>query len=293
MADYGLEVQNRNGDVLFDSRTAGRGTFQYSKGSLLPGQTLSAKISDLVLVNIDRPSGGGSFLLLGTRTISGDDLDWVFSYGWATNYNQPINYVILRDAANAFIPPGQDYGLQCNDTTASTYSGSITGPVTFDTRMFNSSEGEITLNPNEVYFNPFSHGTYVSSREVINGTLTTGWNGPNGLDYYNAGVLDSANVSSYVRRYGLIWDSSTTTSNKIYSRQSGAYGSPPYSEILASIIYTTSLARTVAPSQGAVYSFQEIHSSGQGFENNTYPDALQPMFVGRPDPNLGLYEPTP
>jgi hypothetical protein len=285
MADYGLQVTNRAGRTLFDSREAGRGTFQYSKGTINPGQSLSTLVSDLVLVNIDRPSGGGQFLLCGTRVVSGTTLTWTFEYQQATISNHPINYVILRDAANATLTG--DYGLQCNDPL-----GAYTGPVTFDSRMFKSTEGEITLNPSEVYGSEFGHGTYVSSTANIGGTLMTGWNGPNGTDYYNAGVCEFTTVTSYVRTFGLLWSSSTTSGQTLYFRQSGPYGNPAYSPIGASYINVTSLAKSTAPSPGAVYSFSEVHSAGFGFENNYYPHALQPMYVGRPDPTLGLYEPT-
>ncbi len=290
MADYGLEVRNQSGRVLFDSREAGRGTFQYSKGSLSPGQSLTTLVSDLVLINIDKPTTTGPhrFRLAGTRVTSGNNLIWTFDYTFQTENNHPINYVILRDASQA--TTFGDYGLQCNDR-----DGTYTGPVTFDSRMFTSTEGEIVLDPNDVYQGRFGHGQVVSSFKSINGTVMTGWNGPDGLDYYNAGMLEYTSVTSYVREFSLVWDEGTNVGNtyqEIYSRYTGFYGNPQFSKITASIITVSSMANSSAPSPGAVYSFSEVHSAGQGFETTYYPLALQPLYIGRPNPNLGLYEPT-
>jgi len=289
MADYGLQVTNQSGRVLFDSREAGRGTFQYSKGTISPGQSLTTLISDLVLINIDKPSSGTHrFRLAGTRVASGNTLTWTFNYTFATVNNHPINYVILRDAAQA--TTFGDYGLQCNDP-----AGTYTGPVTFDSRMFTSTEGEISLDPNDVYIGRFGHGQSISSFRQINGVTMTGWNGPDGLDYYNAGMLEYTSVSSYVREFSIVWDSGTNIGNtyqEIYSRQTGYYGNPPFSTIYASIITVSTYANSAAPSPGGVYSFSAVHSAGQGFETTYYPSALQPLYIGRPNPNLGLYEPT-
>ena len=290
MADFGLEVRNQSGRVLFDSREAGRGTFQYSKGTISPGQSLTTLVSDLVLVNIDKPTSGGPhrFRLAGTRVTSGNTLTWTFNYTFSTVSNHPINYVILRDAAQATTIG--DYGLQCNDV-----EGTYTGPVTFDSRMFTSTEGEIVLDPNDVYIGKFGHGQNISSFRQINGTTMTGWNGPDGLDYYNAGMLEYTSVSHYIREFSLVWDSTTKVGNtyqEIYSRYSGFYGNPAFSKIYASIITVSTYAHASAPSPGGVYSFSEVHSAGMGFENTYYPSALQPLYIGRPDPNLGLYEPT-
>jgi len=177
MSDYGLEVKNASGRVLFDSRKTGRGTFQYRKGTVAMGATLSCKVSDMLLFNIDRPPAGTnvtSAIVTGTKTQNGTDLDWVFNGGYN---NVPVNYVILRDAATAGAQLGSNHGLQCNDLTANGY----TGPVSFDSRMFNSSEGEISIDPNEIYFGAFGHGQYVSSTTIHNGVQKNrmewlGWN---------------------------------------------------------------------------------------------------------------------
>ena len=283
MSDYGLEITNNSGRVLFDSRKTGRGTFQYQKGTVAMGATLTCKVSDMLLFNIDRPPAGTSVsaaLVTGTKTQYGTDLEWVFNGGY---YNVPVNYVILRDAANVS-PVGSNYGLQCNDPNPTGY----TGPVTFDSRMFTSSEGEISIDPNEIYFGAFGHGTYVSSVTVDNGIAKTGWNGWEGTDYYNAGVCEFSSVSHYVRRFGLLFSTTNTNGNyqQLYAANYGQYGNPPFTTIQESIISVTSRAYA-----GAVYAFSETYSSGMGFQNNIYGPMFQPMYVGKPSTDLGLWQP--
>lgn len=285
MSDYGLQVKNNSGRVLFDSRQAGRGTFQYQKGTVAMGSPLTCKVSDMLLFNIDRPPAGtnvNAAIVTGTKTQIGTDLEWVFQGGYN---NVPVNYVILRDAATAGPQSGTNYGIQCNDLDGNGY----TGPVSFDSRMFKSSEGEITIDPNEIYFGAFGHGTYVSSVTIHNGIPKTGWNGWEGTDYYNAGVCEFSSVSYYIRKFGLIFSTTNNIGNtyqEVYSRNYGASGSPPYSKDQGSIISVTSRAYA-----GAVYAFSETLSSGMGFENSTYGPMFQAMYVGKPSTELGLWQP--
>ncbi len=284
MSDYGLEVKNANGRLLFDSRKTGRGTFQFQKGTVAMGDTLSCKVSDMLLFNIDRPPAGTNVtaaIVTGTKTQNGTDLEWVFQGGYN---NVPVNYVILRDAATDTRTRGVSHGLQCNDLNANGY----TGPVSFDSRMFNSSEGEIEIDPSEIYFNPFGHGQPVSSRTAVNGVIKTGWNGWEGTDYYNAGVCEFSSVSYYIRKFGLLFSTTNTNGSyqQLYAANYGQYGNPPYTTIQGSQITVSAMAYA-----GAVYAFSETASSGMGFQNHTYGDMFQAMYIGKPNTDLGLYQP--
>ena len=82
MADYGLQVTGTrygNEAVLFDSRDVGRGTYQSSKGTLSFGSNITTKVSDLLMINLTRPtSGSANILVTAVKTRSGDNITWKF-----------------------------------------------------------------------------------------------------------------------------------------------------------------------------------------------------------------------
>ena len=146
MSDYGLQIKGTKygqEKVLFDSRDVGRGTYQASKGTLAWGSTVTAKVSDLLLINLTRPtSGTANVFVTAVKTRSGDNVTYEFnkqhvggsSLNTGSNQITGLNYVVLKTSED--IVAGGTYGLQC-----SAYGGGRT----FDSRMFTSSEGEIQL----------------------------------------------------------------------------------------------------------------------------------------------------
>jgi len=269
MADYGLQVTGTrygNEAVLFDSRDVGRGTFQSSKGTLSFGSTITTNVSDLLLINLTRPtSGTANVLVTAVKTRSGSDITWEFqkehlgssSLNTSSSQITGVNYVVLKTSGstNAY----GTYGLQC-----SAYAGGIT----FDSRMFTSSEGEVQIDPSQAYSGLYGHG----------GRLAQGWNGADrsgstGDDFYFAYPLEFSSWTGGTRKYGFLW-TTANTSQTIY----GSY----YSTGISGVI-------TASPSSnGGVYHFSEMNNPYSS-PNWTYPQALSPTFAGRK--TLGTYDP--
>lgn len=272
MSDYGLQItgtkygQER---VLFDSRDVGRGTYQSSKGTLSWESTITAKVSDLLLINLTRPtSGTANVLVTAEKTRSGDNITWKFykrnigptSLNTGSNQITGLNYVILKTSED--ILASGTYGLQC-----SAYGGGIT----FDSRMFTSSEGEVQLDPTQAYSGLYGHGS----------RLAQGWNGADrsgstGDDYYSAFPLEKSSWTGGSREYGYLWSTESTSGTQLH------YG--------GGTTGNTGNIFSSASSNGSVYQFSELNNpfAGQG---NTwiYPVALSPTFAGRA--TLGTYDP--
>lgn len=269
MADYGLQVtgtRNGNEAVLFDSRNVGTGTYQSSKGTLSFGSTITTKVSDLLMINLTRPtSGSANILVTAVKTRSGDNITWEFqkehvggsSLNTGSGQVTGVNYVVLKTSDDGI--SYDTYGLQC-----SAYAGGIT----FDSRMFRSSEGEVQIDPTQAYSGLYGHGS----------RLAQGWNGADrsgstGDDFYFAYPLEWSSWTGGTRKYGFLW-TTANTSQTIY----GSYGSTGISGII-----------TASPSSnGGVYHFSEMNHPYSS-PHWTYPVALSPTFAGRK--TLGTYDP--
>ena len=273
MSDYGLQITGTKygtEKVIFDSRDIGRGTFQYAKGALEFGATITTKVSDLLMINLTRPSSGSANILVtAVKTRSGDNITWEFRKlavgGSSINTSSAsitgVNYVVLRDSATT--TSYGTHGLQCR-----AYLG---GEITFDSRMFTSTEGEVQLDPTQAYAGLYGHGSL----------LALGWNGAGrsgstGDDYYSAFGLEESSWTGGTRSYGYLWTTVNVNNQVIYGS--------PYSGQSGSVIYSR------GGSDGGVFQFSEINkpysSPGANWE---YPQALVPTFAGRK--TLGTYDP--
>lgn len=278
MADYGLQVigtKYGTEKVLFDSRNVGRGTYQLYKGALAFGESLTTKLSDLVMINVTKPAGDCNILVVAKKEVTGQYVDWVFSHstgqaGGSTNTVDGIsgvNYVILRAVEGNSV--SGDYGLVCNE---SAYAG---GGVSFDSRRFTSANGEVQLIPSKLYGNiSGGHGNNIGY----------GWLGAEeggGNDYYSAHGLDWSSVTSYVRAFGLWF--TTRTTGKIWSTTVSS-GYPNFNNSEVGVIWASSNSVS-----GGVYLHSHTFTATQGYSNSTFPNALTPPFVGRI--SLGTYDP--
>ena len=278
MADYGLQITGMKygtEKVLFDSRSVGRGMVQHAKGTIAFGATLETLVSDLVAINITKPSGGVTMLVTAQKTVSGQYVDWVFSSssgqgGGGTGHSgvTGVNYVVLRDVANRV--SYDNYGLVCNDGV---YGGG-TGAVSFDSRQFTSTEGEVQLLPSKLY----SEGSAYHGQNIGYGWLGTSEGG--GDDYYSCHGMDYSSVTSYIRTFGL-WFTTQTTGTIWSTTISSGY---PY--------FNNSTVGYVSASSGSgggVYLHNFTFTSAAGSSSATFPQALTPPFVGRI--TLGTYDP--
>ena len=279
MSDYGLQVTGTKygqEKVLFDSRDIGRGTYQSNIGFLaFEVETITLKVSDLLLINLTRPtSGTANVLVTAEKTRSGQYITWKFykhhmgpsSLNTGSNQITGVNYVVLKSSED--ISVSGTHGLQCR-----AYLG---GDITFDSRMFTSTEGEVQLDPTQAYSGLYGHGS----------RLAQGWNGADrsgstGDDYYSAFPLEQSGWTGGTRSYGYLW-STVSTSNTLL------HGNPYDSHWITNggNIYSS------ASSNGSVYQFSQLNSgvSGQGGSNPlSWPQALSPTFAGRK--TLGTYDP--
>jgi len=262
MADYGLQITGMKYGterVLFDSRDVGSGTYQSAKGTLAFGSTFTCKISDMLMINLTRPStGDANVIITATKSRNWDDITWTFykqtigSSSYNTGHSQitGVNYVVLKPKDSGGIT-GDNYTLQC-----SAYGGGIT----FDTRYFSSSEGEAQIDRTQAYSGNNGHG----------GRLAQGWNGADrtgssGDDYYFAYPLEQSSWTGGTRNYGYLW---TTISSANTDLGSNIFSS--------------------ASSNGAVHSYNVINNP-YAYPYWFYPSALAPTFAARP--SLGSYDP--
>lgn len=280
MADYGLQITGMKygtEKVLFDSRSVGRGMVQHSKGTIAFGSTLTTLVSDLVAINITKPSGSITMLVTAQKTVSGQYIDWVFSSstgqgGGGTGYSgvTGVNYVVLRDVGSS--TGFGNYGLVCNDGV---YSGG-SGAVSFDSRQFTSTEGEVQLIPSKMY----SEGQAGHGLNIGYGWLGTSESG--GDDYYSCHGMDYSSVTSYIRTFG-IWFTTQTT-GVIWSTTISS-GYPNFNNSTVGYINATGSGG----SGGGVYLHNFTFTSAAGSSSATFPQALTPPFVGRI--TLGTYDP--
>lgn len=204
MADYGVQVYSTSGALLFNTVNAGRGTFQVSKGTATSNvTTITLKAGDLLLFNLPTVSSGNSFWVQKTTTLSGTGSTATFSVQFrilrqfGTQSISYVNYVILRDMSQA--TSLATYGIRCWES-----AGAYAGPVSFDSRLFSSTAGEVKLDPNDVYTSAFSHGTLWHSSQ-------------SSTRYYDAGPLDYSSVTNYVREYGILFSNRTAGTTAYYS----------------------------------------------------------------------------
>ena len=279
MADYGLQITGMKygtEKVLFDSRSVGRGMVQHGKGTIAFGATLTTLVSDLVAINITKPSGSVTMLITAQKTVSGQYIDWVFSRssgqgGGMTSASQGVsgvNYVVLRDVANR--AAYDNYGLVCNDGV---YGGG-TGAVSFDSRQFTSTEGEVQLLPSKLY----AEGNAYHGQNIGYGWLGTSESG--GDDYYSCHGMDYSSVTSYIRTFGL-WFTTQTTGTIWSTTISSGY--PYFNNSTVGYIHAA------GGSGGGVYLHNFTFTSAGGSSYATFPQALTPPFVGRI--TLGTYDP--
>jgi hypothetical protein len=285
MADYGLQITGMKygtEKVLFDSRSVGRGTYQHAKGSVAFGSVLTTGLSDLVMINVTRPTPTTSvnILIVAKKVIYGTTCEWTFSWsggqsGGSTstvNGISGVNYVVLREVGSH--TGYGNYGVVCNE---SAYLANTTGVTSFDSRQFSSTEGEVQLLPNKMYTETASgHGNGIGY----------GWLGGaegGGNDYYSCHGLDWSNVTSYIRTFG-IWFS-TKTSGDIWSLNFSS-GYPNFNN---SVVGRITAMLPSYSAGGGVYLHNHTFTGTQGYSNATFPQALTPPFVGRV--SLGTYDP--
>tara|TARA_R110000796_G_scaffold61826_3_gene142907 strand:- start:2450 stop:3319 length:870 start_codon:yes stop_codon:yes gene_type:complete len=288
MADYGLQITGTKygqEKVIFDSRESARGTYQSSKGTLAFGSSIITKFGDLLMINLTRPSSGSATVLItAVKTqIFGVGLRWTFNKEQLGGNGQTgagsitgVNYVVLRDAANS--PAQGDYGIVCND--GGVYGSP--GPVSFDSRMFASSEGEVQIDPRQVYMGRYAHGVW----------LARGWNGADefgseGEDYYNAEPLEFSSMTGGTRKYGYVWTTVSSPSVKLYSTMEVISNYPNFQSREVGFLWTTS----EATSNGGVYHFAETNSGGHSGSSSSidHPVALSQSYAARK--TLGTYDP--
>jgi len=195
---YGLKVYNASQRLLFDSTKPYRGTFVVSKGTVSSGNSVTFKAGDFLFFNIT-----GNGVVLGETTVNTFDTPqtmvttfYIQGTSHFTATTNTINYVVLRDMANT--SGSGNYGLVCRDAGA--YA---VGPITFDSRVFKSTSGEIEIDPNQSFSYSWSHGTWIA------------YNMQGGDQYICASNLRKSSMTYYVKNYGVLFHNAT--SGRLYS----------------------------------------------------------------------------
>ena len=121
MNDYGLAVNNSNGDIMFDSR---RQMNSYVLQSYGTASSVSVEAGDLVCVQ--GSTAVASKIIYGLPSIGGTYSFYAYDPTARTTASVSLSYMVVRQSKDVTIPANEDFGLLVRNPDGSTQFDSRT-----------------------------------------------------------------------------------------------------------------------------------------------------------------------